>query len=160
MRSKAQPECGSRLAWLLLFGALGLLIVLTGVDGMTSAFGQTPPGQPPYVINIPDKLQFAEKKGIIDLLGRGYTFCLLSLMIALMGGVYYFFMHMGRRLQETGYLGPLARDAIANAEIARLEKGLRNKLARGDLPPAHEPSRCRSAVRRLETQLKTGPRDR
>ena len=76
----------------------------------------------------------------MELLGREYTFILLVAMTILMGLVYWFFMNLGRRLQETGYLGPLASDAIANAEIARREKRLREDLARGDITAAHEPT--------------------
>lgn len=78
----------------------------------------------------------------MELLGQSYTFLLLVAMTALMGGVYFLFMHLGRRLQESGYLGPLASDAIANAEIARREKGLLDDLARGDIeiPAGREPT--------------------
>lgn len=151
MSPKAQLACGSRLARLLFLGALGSLVVLTAVGPVTSAFAQTPPAQSSSAITTAadksteknDKStenKPTEKKGVIDLLGKEYTFGLLALMIGLMGGVYYIFMDLGRRLQESGYLGPLAREAIANAEIARLERGLQDKLARGDLRPAREPN--------------------
>ena len=70
-----------------------------------------PPGsqtnQPPT--QKPDVLSRLTPEGV----------ALLSLIIVLMGYVFWLIVDFGRRLPNRGYLGPLAIDAFSRAEIAR-----------------------------------------
>jgi hypothetical protein len=131
-----------RMGWPLTLGSLTLLLALTGADGVTSAFAQTPPPPLPAVAGTPATLvaSVPDKKSVMELLGQWPTLLLLLALTALIGAVYYIFMDLGRRLQDTGYLGKLASEAIANAEIARREKQLRDQLARGEIGPGLEPT--------------------
>ena len=56
---------------------------------------------------------------------------LIVVMVILVGWVFWLFIQFGRRLSERGYLGPLARDAIARADIVRQEDTLREDLRAG-----------------------------
>jgi len=137
---------------LISIAIVSLTLTLSGFEFVSLAFAQAQSPLPQPVIQLPELLQIAQKKSVIEALGKEYTLILLLFMIFLMGGVYWLFMNLGRRLQESGYLGPLARDAIANVEIARSEKGLRDELARGDILPTHEPT----TVREINTKARHG----
>jgi hypothetical protein len=76
---------------------------------------------------------------VLTKLGPRTATWLIVAMIALMAFVFWLFIHFGRRLSMRGYLGPLAKDAIARAEIARLEDGLREDLRLGKIKPELEP---------------------
>lgn len=68
---------------------------------------------------------------ILDKLGPQTTVAVIIVMIALLAWVFWLFIHFGRRLSERGYLGPLTSDALARAEIARIEDALREDLRKG-----------------------------
>jgi hypothetical protein len=68
---------------------------------------------------------------ILTKLGRPTVVGLISLMTLLMALVFVLVIWFGRRLSMRGYLGPLAQDAIARAEIARREVILREDLVTG-----------------------------
>jgi len=76
---------------------------------------------------------------VLTKLGPRTATWLIVAMIALMAFVFWLFIQFGRRLSMRGYLGPLAKDAIARAEIARREDGLREDLRLGKIKPELEP---------------------
>ena len=74
------------------------------------------------------KIQPGTNADVLEKLGPRTAVALIFAMIALMALVFWLFITFGRRLSMRGYLGPLARDAIARAEISRLEDSLREDL--------------------------------
>src|SRR5262245_31394560 len=76
---------------------------------------------------------------VLTKLGPRTATWLIVAMIALMALVFWLVIQFGRRLSMTGYLGPLAKDAIARAAIARQEDGLREDLRLGKIKPELEP---------------------
>jgi len=81
-----------------------------------------------------------QPNNVLKLLGPEYAVALLGVMIVLVGFVFWLFVDFGRRLSTRGYLGPLAIDAMARAEIARREDKLREDLRSGKIPVELEPS--------------------
>ena len=80
------------------------------------------------------KIQPGTNADVLEKLGPRTAVALIFAMIALMALVFWLFITFGRRLSMRGYLGPLARDAIARAEIARQEDSLREDLRYGKIP--------------------------
>lgn len=68
---------------------------------------------------------------ILDKIGPRAAITVIVIMVGLLAWVFWLFIHFGRRLSERGYLGPLTSDALARAEISRIEDDLREDLRKG-----------------------------
>jgi len=119
-------------AWeiLLYVSCIAMVIALFGV---VYRFVVLP--APPEVTAI----KLGEDADVLTKLGPRTAVALIVTMTVLLALVFWLFINFGRRLSMRTYLGPLARDAIARAEIARREDSLKEDARFGKMEVELEP---------------------
>jgi PASTA domain len=130
-RAKTTGAHRSKIVAAVLFSSIVYLFFMLWTLPAFAAEPQTAVPTPQTAISNPN---------VLETLGSRYAVALLVVMIVLMGFVFYLFVDLGRRIQARGYLGPLAIDAIARAEIARREDKLREDLRSGKIAAELEPA--------------------
>ena len=118
-------------SWEVLKYATGIaLAVLLIVALYYFVIRQAPPA---------NNTEVKDAKDVLMKLGPRTAVVIITMMVGLMALVFWLFIDFGRRLSQRSYMGPLAEDAVAQAEIARRESRLKEDARSGRLQVDNEP---------------------